>query len=75
MYHRSFESKTFPTYGKRRRQTGLSGTIKRLRLAIGSRNSETVVEAFTSGIRGYLPMFWLVLVVKDLTDSRRASYR
>ena len=73
--HRNFELKIFLTYGKRRRQTGLSGTMKRSHLTIGLRNSETAVEVLVSGIRRYLPIFWLVSVAKDLNDTRRASYR
>jgi len=75
MYNRNFGSKTFLTYGKRRHQTGLSGTIKRPRLAIGLRNSGAVVKVLTSGTRRRLPMLWLVLVGKYLSDIRRASYR
>jgi len=75
MYRRDFELKTSLTYGKRRRQTGPSGMIKLPHLAIGLRSSGTVVEVLTSGTRRRLPMLWPVLVGKDLSDIRRASYR
>ena len=71
--HRHFESRTFLTSGKRRRQTGLSRMIELSRLTIGLKSSGTAVEVPVGGICRCLTKFWLVLAARDLSECLRGT--